>query len=74
MALKRFLPFGVMSLAPEAVCFAFQSPPIRNRVFKDLKKVVYSSEVQLRKTFDSGGRKLKETSLNLMRNALVKVF
>jgi len=30
--------------------------------------------MQLRKTFDSGGGKLKETRLNLMRNPLVKVF
>jgi len=26
------------------------------------------------KKFDSGGRKLKETALNLMRNPLVKLF
>jgi len=30
--------------------------------------------MQWQKTFDSGGRKLKETSRNLMRNPLVKVF
>ena len=30
--------------------------------------------MQLHKTFDLGGRKLKETQLNLMRNPLVKVL
>jgi hypothetical protein len=33
--LERFLPFGVMSRDPHAVCFALQSPPIRKQDPRD---------------------------------------
>jgi hypothetical protein len=87
MSWRRIRPTliqGLMIILSPVGQFSSTDNPLPSVFIHDHKQVLYPFWskaqklwiliMQLRKTFDSGDRKLKEIWLNLMRNPLVKLF